>query len=524
MKFLRRPDLDAETRRNIVLTVLINQGMYGTVTRLAERYKVSRTFIYELVWTANLVLLEAFKRSDKLEKRKKNKRLLDKTILLLRLEGKCSIQEISNILVVMGFQINSEGYVSQRLKFYGIQLPNTLESESIEFVLFLSDEIFANNYPILITIEPQSTAILRIELSEDRKSATWKKHWIEIERNNYYTLGLVSDRGKGLVEGFQDAFEGRPYYPDHFHEFRELSKVILVELEKKVYSALEYEDERYRVLDSARSERVINERIEEYEKAEERTKKAMEEYEAHAYLFRCIQKKLDLFDKEGNMNDREIVRGEIITAFELMNELSCTKVKEIVNKLKERVDEFLLYFEMAEEVYNVLSEKLGNKEIVKGFCLAWQFDHKIYQAKRTNQKDFYKRERDFWLDYVEGLLGGDMGSLKEDVFSQLDTVVRSSSLVEMVNSLIRPYLNTCKGQITQEALNLIMFYHNHRRYNDGKRKDKAPLEILTGKELKKHWVDSLLDYGDNEIGDNPMDEKIVFDNENIKDVIAVALQ
>ena len=163
-----------------------------------------------------------------------------------------------------------------------------------------------------------------------------------------------------------------------------------------------------------------------------------------------------------------------------------------------------------------MSEKLGNKEIVKGFCLAWQFDHKIYQAKRTKQKDFFKRERDFWLDYVEGLLGEDMGSLKEDVFSQLDTVVHSSSLVEMVNSLIRPYLNTCKGQITQETLNLIMFYHNHRRYNDGKRKDKAPLEILTGKELKKHWVDLLLDYGDKEIGDNPMDEKVVFNFMNFE--------
>ena len=38
-----------------------------------------------------------------------------------------------------------------------------------------------------------------------------------------------------------------------------------------------------------------------------------------------------------------------------------------------------------------------------------------------------------------------------------------------------------------------MFYHNHRRYKDGKRKDKTPMEILTGKEQKKDWIELLFD-------------------------------
>ena len=53
------------------------------------------------------------------------------------------------------------------------------------------------------------------------------------------------------------------------------------------------------------------------------------------------------------------------------------------------------------------------------------------------------------------------------VFEQLDAIVKASSLVEMVHALIRPYLNSSKGQITQETLNLIMCYHNHRRYKGG---------------------------------------------------------
>jgi len=38
-----------------------------------------------------------------------------------------------------------------------------------------------------------------------------------------------------------------------------------------------------------------------------------------------------------------------------------------------------------------------------------------------------------------------------------------------------------------------MFYHNHRRYVDGKRKGQTPMEILTGKKQKKDWIELLFD-------------------------------
>jgi len=300
---MRRPDIDVQTRINIVLVALFCQGMYGTITRLAREYKVSRTFIYELIWTANLVLLEAFSENNNSRKRIKNTQLIDKAILLLRLEGNCSIQSISNILEQMGFYPCSEGHISGRLRYYGLNLPNTLESESIQLVMFLSDEIFANSQPILITIEPHSTAALRIEIADDRTSETWKEHWIEIVRNKYYTLGLVSDRGKGLVEGFKEAFKDKPHYTDLFHEFRELAKVIFVELEKEAYRAIRYEEERKRVLDSVRSDRVLNKRIEQYKKAEEAMEKAIELYDSLFYLYSCIKESLEIFDKEGNLRD-----------------------------------------------------------------------------------------------------------------------------------------------------------------------------------------------------------------------------
>src|SRR4029434_1925361 len=96
----------------------------------------------------------------------------------------------------------------------------------------------------------------------------------------------------------------------------------------------------------------------------------------------------------------------------------------------------------------------------------------------------------------EGLVGDAFDTLKVLVFDKLDSIVRASSLVEMVNALIRPYLHSCKGQITQEALNLLMFYHNHRRYKSGKRQGKAPIELLTGKPLEADWIELFMHEGE----------------------------
>jgi hypothetical protein len=47
--------------------------------------------------------------------------------------------------------------------------------------------------------------------------------------------------------------------------------------------------------------------------------------------------------------------------------------------------------------------------------------------------------------------------------------------------------------VNQNTLNLIAFYHNNRRYRAGKRVDKTPMEILTGKKRKKDWTEPLFD-------------------------------
>ena len=78
------------------------------------------------------------------------------------------------------------------------------------------------------------------------------------------------------------------------------------------------------------------------------------------------------------------------------------------------------------------------------------------------------------------------------VVAALSAEVRSSSLLENVNSALRPLLATSRGQVRQETLDLFAYVHNHRRFVRGQRAGRSPWEILTGQGQEASWLEALL--------------------------------
>ncbi len=95
MKFIRRKDLDAQTRIQIVILALLNHGTYGAMSRLALNADISRTFLYQMVGTAlfYLTMLFSIENSEI-----SSDDMLTHFIVDRSLEGKCSISSISEIL------------------------------------------------------------------------------------------------------------------------------------------------------------------------------------------------------------------------------------------------------------------------------------------------------------------------------------------------------------------------------------------------------------------------------------------
>jgi hypothetical protein len=489
MKFIRRQDLTPHTRIEIVKLAWLNQGIYGKMTQIAQDYDISRTFLYQLLWAANLQLETLF--SDQQPRSPAPQPLWEPLILLLRLEGKCSIPSMSSILKYFQYQPNSVGYLSECFRHYGGTLPSTLSMAAHTVVFYLSDEIFARHQPILVTIEAHSTAILKIQLASERSAETWKAHFEDLGNHRFQSIGMASDRGRGLVAGYQAACQDARWVCDRFHEFQDLFDRRR-QLERKAYAAIAKEDEAVQTFHHAKSEAHLHKRLQHYEHAHHVCEQAMARYDQLDLLLHLLRDALHLCSPFGRLRTVANVRSELTLLLSLIEEIDDTVLRQLLRPIRSHLGDILVPFEQAESVHAELLTLIP-QQLVDALVLAWHHEHLAYQAY-GKQKRYHQHERQQWLAFAEGLLGHQFEPLKALVFEKLDAIIQASSLVEMVNSLIRPYLNSCKGHITQETLNLIMFYHNHRRYKGGKRQGKAPIELLTGATLEAEWVDLLIQH------------------------------
>jgi hypothetical protein len=486
MKFIRRPDLDPQTRIKIVNLAWRYQGVYGKMTEIAQLYQISRTLLYRLLWMANMQLEMLFSAATLREPH--DQRHLAHLLFLRRLEGHCSLLSMAAILQALDYHPHSVGFLSQFFHKAGQALPSTLLMPSQTWVLYLSDEIFALDQPILLTIDAHSTTILKIELATDRSAETWRAHFTAREQHHFLSLGMASDRGTGLVAGYQTACDMALWVTDYFHEMRDLYEV-LHQLERRASTAIDTEYEAARMFANAKSEANLHKRLAHYDTAHRACEQAMALYDHCALLLHLLREALQVCSSQGRLRTQAHVRSELLLLFDMMDALNSAALSKTLRTLRLHLDDLLIPFKHAEAMDAELRTIVPH-EALDFLVLAWHHDHFVHQAG-AKSKGYHQRERAFWLACAAGLLGDAFDTLNALVVDKLDSIIRASSLVEMVNGLLRPSLNSCKGQITQETLNLLMFYHNHRRYKSGKRQGKAPLELLTGEPLAMPWWEQL---------------------------------
>jgi hypothetical protein len=489
MKFTRRHDLDPQTRIEIVKHVWINQDIYGKMTQIAQDYHISRTFLYQLSWAAKHHLEALF--SDPQHLVAPPDYLLEPWILMLRLEGTCSIPSLSSIFKHFDYQPNSVGYLSESLQDSGRCVPSTLSMPHKKVVFSLSDEIFAIRDPILVTIDAQSTAILKIELASDRSAKTWETHVKDRGAHRFHRVGMASDRAVGLQAGYQAACKDGFWVGDQCHAFQDLF-TRCHQLERQAYGAIGKEMEAAEKCANAKREANLHKRLEPYEQARQACQQAIARYDQLDLLLHMLSETLYLCSGLGRLRTVEGVRSDLTLILSLIEESDDATLPKLLKPIRSHSDDILVPFRQVERIHAERLELLP-EQIVDAFVLAWHHDHLFYQS-HGKKKQYHRRESEYWLNFSEGLLDDQFDELKMLVFEKLDSIVKASSLVEMVNALIRPYLNSSKGQITQETLNLIMFYHNHRRYRSGRRQGKAPIELLTGEALQGDWVDLLIQH------------------------------
>ena len=485
MKFMRRPDIDTVARVHIAAQAFLGLGVYGASTQIATSYRVSRLFVYKLLWQLMLLYeLDVCAPGSPEASRKE----VDRHILLLRLEGHCALERISQILKQLGLPFSSVGYISQRLAAYAQALPKEQWTDA-QIVFLLCDEIFTRGQPILLTVEPRSLAILKIELVENREAETWKQHWDALaEAGLIEQQTVVSDQGPGLVKGC--TLMGLTHHPDLFHLLRPLA-MCGERFYRKALAAIAREYERGGV-GIGRSEEVINKRSAAYEAAKAEAEVQIRRYDNCCYLWTALRHALELFDEQGEITALAFRKAEIEAIVTLMDELAYAQLHQALASFASGLEGYWGYYQRAEQVYQECITRYP-RAVVQALACGWQLARQATNSKAYGMRKRLAQDAEFYFAYAATLLPEASEALRKEMVEALDAEVRSSSLIENVNSTLRPLLETCRGQVEQPMLDLFAYVHNHRRFVRGKRAGKAPIEILTGTEMEKTWLTSLLE-------------------------------
>jgi hypothetical protein len=420
-------------------------------------------------------------------------------MLSIRLEGCSCIGAISTMMNRFDCELSSTGSISQTLSQIGGLLPMTVSTETgiIRYLVFTSDEIFSKSVPILITVDPCSSVILRMELADSRNADAWKNPFESLKNNGIGAIYLVSDDGPGLLAGHAEAIGDVVRQSDTYHAIAHRLGSWVERFLIAAYAAIEKEYDCERKLQSAKSKSVQEKRQAAYTQAITCAENAITLYDDFSYLYRCVISELNVFDNDGNLRSRKQAEAGVICGLALLEDLNHTHITKAMSKVRRALPDLFHYFDIATKVVNECKELGIDEEALKAYCVAWQWGKAARKAKKSGRKKIAIEQEQLCLEIASGLHQQESEAvdvaIQKEVYSKLDKILQSSALVECINSIIRPYLNTSKNHVNQEQLNLIRHYHNHRRYRDGVRKGKTPMELLTGKEQAKDWIAILLE-------------------------------
>jgi hypothetical protein len=397
------------------------------------------------------------------------------------------------------------------------QVLTVLDSQTQPAVRVLApDEIFFHGQPTLVAVEPASQALLLCTRAANRTGATWAaalQPFVNLEV-------VVSDAGTGLAAGLQafdtarrehkpaelppslEAFDtARPEHKppeqppsrpldrclDVFHTEKE-AQTILARLWRTV--------ERAWAKAEVADRRVAKDKEEWYDArgtaararaAWNQVDKAFAEHQRAHQAWQRAKAALALWRADGQLNDRAWAEQEIAAACQVLEGDPWRKVRGLLQDHRalvflDRLHHRLETVEPRGEVRRALVELVGLEQaaraggvVATGMCLAqrvvsvrlveeWQKSQEKETAAGSGAGPSKETREDWQQSYAR-------------VAAELAGVVRASSVVECVNSVLRMHQGRHRG-MSQGLLDLKRLYWNTRVRKSGRRKGQSPYQIL----------------------------------------------
>ena len=504
--FLRRPEITLDDRLNLGIAGLGSAYRDCTIATLKTRYKVSHTFIYNQskilkTHAAALFGVKQTTKSSPLDEVLKSIRFF----LEGKLETKGALQGLSNLASSIGIKYYSTNFISELLQIAGSLLDKTYKSESSLplLVTFLCDEVYSGGQAILVTLEAQSMMVLDIRLvNGSLVAADWEESFADLSKHEVLPNRIIKDQGKQMAAAVKALPSQTIIGADTFHAIPHRLGLYHCRLQKAVDLAKTKELDRANRFANTKYYKTALKKETEWEMAKFNTLQAIDYLEWFDEHYFNMIRQLRPFTSKGVPRDKasaEIIIKQSLEALALLPIPTLQKQLDHIEGLLEN-GQLLHFMDQVPVLYQDLQQIL-EVDTCWLWMLYWQWDKKSYQTHSPKVSERAKQEtlaaKELLIEYYQqrypkqGMNHFEL--LQKQVFSTLNHIVQASSLVETFNSILKPFINSARGQVSQELLNLVQFYHNHRVFKRGKRQNKAPIELLTGNCLEKHWLDLLMD-------------------------------
>lgn len=336
------------------------------------------------------------------------------------------------------------------------------------------DEIFCRRRPILVGVEPHSLTWVLAQRAADRSGATWCQTLAAWPRLTYVTADGGSGLRLGLDLTFRQRQEAGPPLPldvnlDNFHIQQAGARSLRREwqIAERYWVAAEEADKAVAQAERrGQDKRGVRQRsVRAWSKAEQ----ALHTAEQKEAAWRRAVAALAVFRPDGRLNDRRWAAAELAGAVQVLTG------KHWATTCRMLQDRRTLTF--LDRLHADLAEAEPRAELQDVLVALWRVQH----AGEPGCGPRWAGPQATLAAQVHVLICQRLDAAWSASYARVaavrDAVVRASSVVECMNSVLRMHQARHRG-VTQDLLDLKRLYWNCREFMEGKRRGRCPYEHL----------------------------------------------
>lgn len=341
------------------------------------------------------------------------------------------------------------------------------------------DEIFQSGQPVLVGADVDSTYCYLLSLEEHRDADTWGVRMLELQDQGFAPQATIADGGRGLRAGQALALPGVPCRGDVFHALQSFQSLATI-LENRAYEAIAACDalERKKALREWHGQ-PIRDLVSPITSARRVEKEAVALAADVAVLLDWLQR--DILSLAGpDHATRCELFNFVIDELRQRATSGASRIRALARTLSNQRDDLLAFAAQLDEDLAVLARQ---------YELPIATLREMFNTEVLAPESPVRGTREATL---RKQLGCHFHSIHVAVAALAQQTVRASSIVENLNSRLRPYF-FLRRHLGPDYLALLQFFLNHRRFPRSERPErvgKSPAELLTG-QPHPHWLEML---------------------------------